>query len=101
MQQAELGVLSTVKLSMPSPWTGRPVSHHACGDLPELMFGMRMPGEMPTVHGPLPEIEVTLTGSTWPRPGRPFAELPDGLQTPERSEEHTSELQSQSNIVCR
>src|SRR5438552_18020229 len=90
MQQAELGVLSTVKLSMPSPWTGRPVSHHACGGLPELMFGMRMPGEMPTVHGPLPEIEVTLTGSTWPRPGRPFAELPDVLRT--RATELTSTL---------
>src|SRR2546430_12683071 len=31
-------------------------------------------------------------------PGRPRGELPRG---PRRSEEHTSELQSQSNLVCR
>src|SRR5205085_3845880 len=29
------------------------------------------------------------------------ARLPDGSHVPVRSEEHTSELQSQSNLVCR
>jgi hypothetical protein len=51
------------------------------------MFGMRMPGVMPIVHGPEPEMEVTRTGWTWPLPLRPFAELPDVLQT--LAAEHT------------
>src|SRR2546430_3979172 len=33
------------------------------------------------------------------RPARPGGELPE--QAAQRSEEHTSELQSQSNLVCR
>src|SRR2546430_7124155 len=33
-----------------------------------------------------------------PRNGKPF---PDGSRMAKRSEEHTSELQSQSNLVCR
>src|SRR2546430_11415466 len=32
---------------------------------------------------------------------RPRAALPGGVRAHRRSEEHTSELQSQSNLVCR
>src|SRR2546427_6147000 len=42
-------------------------------------------------------------GGSWPRAGEPD-EVLDGHAPPaakERSEEHTSELQSQSNLVCR
>src|SRR2546430_7294946 len=35
------------------------------------------------------------------QPGRRDAPGEDGLERHERSEEHTSELQSQSNLVCR
>src|SRR2546430_10037448 len=35
------------------------------------------------------------------RPGRPTLLVPPSLQSRRRSEEHTSELQSQSNLVCR
>src|SRR2546427_7012021 len=63
------------------------------------------PGGLPTVTGgsPLP----TLTGGS---PGEPTptgggsgvpTPMPSGGNSCERSEEHTSELQSQSNLVCR
>src|SRR2546430_7826336 len=35
------------------------------------------------------------------RPGKPWSRLPPERQAVHRSEEHTSELQSQSNLVCR
>src|SRR2546430_4074385 len=35
------------------------------------------------------------------RPRRPRTASPPGLTRRKRSEEHTSELQSQSNLVCR
>src|SRR5256886_9178299 len=43
---------------------------------------------------------------TWPRAGRPPGTIrrrdpPPTASGAERSEEHTSELQSQSNLVCR
>src|SRR6266478_7237033 len=38
-----------------------------------------------------------LSSTKWLRAGSPFAAKPP----PQRSEEHTSELQSQSNLVCR
>src|SRR6266478_10100938 len=38
--------------------------------------------------------------ASWPAGGRNPGEKPSTRTTP-RSEEHTSELQSQSNIVCR
>src|SRR2546430_10551760 len=46
-----------------------------------------------------PGVPVPEGGAGHPRPGRPGA----AAQHPElaRSEEHTSELQSQSNLVCR
>src|SRR2546430_10192464 len=34
-------------------------------------------------------------------PARPWSPLPSPRTHPSRSEEHTSELQSQSNLVCR
>src|SRR5438105_4286389 len=67
--------------SMPSFCTGNPLFHHASGDLSNEMFGIRMPGDMPTVHGPEPEIEVTITGCCCPLPGRPFNDPPSRLQT--------------------
>src|SRR2546430_7614904 len=36
-----------------------------------------------------------------PHRGRPRKSLPASMRVPRRSEEHTSELQSQSNLVCR
>src|SRR2546430_3595137 len=46
------------------------------------------PGELETYHPAKPE-------GSWPR-SRPFRNA-----RAQRSEEHTSELQSQSNLVCR
>src|SRR3989475_1219009 len=37
---------------------------------------------------------------TWPVPSR-YSVRPPSSREPSRSEEHTSELQSQSNLVCR
>src|SRR4051794_11484311 len=76
-------VWSIERSSMPSPCTGTPFTHHACGDLPDAMFGNRIAGDMPIVHGPEPEMEVTITGCCWPLPARPFNEPPSRLQTPE------------------
>src|SRR5688572_31560783 len=42
----------------------------------------------------------THPGAHKPRPGRATPKTID-LRVPARSEEHTSELQSQSNLVCR
>src|SRR2546427_8852374 len=49
-----------------------------------------------TVH-PAPAAPPPLRQSTAPPPPRTWP----GVRWPPRSEEHTSELQSQSNLVCR
>src|SRR6266700_5458381 len=36
-----------------------------------------------------------------PKRGSRRSRLPNGRRTPQRSEEHTSELQSRENLVCR
>src|SRR5688572_32663339 len=46
-------------------------------------------------HGEEPPGAVEVIGERF----RPFAALGEGVEV--RSEEHTSELQSQSNLVCR
>src|SRR5579859_2500913 len=59
-------------------------------------------GQMSWTEGPTVELRVerveepTVFGFTWPIFG-----LPDDDPRRTRSEEHTSELQSQSNLVCR
>src|SRR5688572_3302739 len=60
---------------------------------PPLSAHQRIP-EATTERGPEPLLDSTLTPwmPTWAMPAIPFAL---------RSEEHTSELQSQSNLVCR
>src|SRR2546430_5576517 len=60
---------------------------------PEPVHAARFPGEV----GPAPVAPLRGTGHRRARHGglpRPLPALP-------RSEEHTSELQSQSNLVCR
>src|SRR5688572_32681185 len=48
-----------------------------------------------------PEVELAIRNRTAvSRSDASHGNLP-GLPVPERSEEHTSELQSQSNLVCR
>src|SRR5688572_32231152 len=65
--------------------------------------GLRLLGRVP---GPVGEADVVVVARQIPRraPDRLERVLPDvlGEQQPgRRSEEHTSELQSQSNLVCR
>src|SRR2546430_7656723 len=45
------------------------------------------------------DLAMTTNGFLFPQKGRALREA--GLQRVSRSEEHTSELQSQSNLVCR
>src|SRR2546430_11439536 len=59
-----------------------------------------------STHAPPPRRAASTTGGPPARPAaprgkrtRPGATWPE--RTPARSEEHTSELQSQSNLVCR
>src|SRR2546427_3611834 len=54
-----------------------------------------------SLHDALPI--STLLGEAWDDGGRPGppVRLEQALEGGERSEEHTSELQSQSNLVCR
>src|SRR5438093_700482 len=76
-------VLSMERFSTPSPWIGSPELDHSVGFLPLTMFGIRTPGLIPIVQGPLPEMEVTICGSScvagiclrpfpWPEPPVPF-----------------------------
>src|SRR2546430_6049676 len=55
---------------------------------------------------PVPRISTVSPGFTWPHTTRPLqavtpAQVSVAASTCVRSEEHTSELQSQSNLVCR
>src|SRR2546430_10651592 len=53
-----------------------------------------------SLHDALPISAPPASRRTGPGPRRPAAPAPSGRH-PGRSEEHTSELQSQSNLVCR
>src|SRR2546430_4109377 len=44
---------------------------------------------------------ATISPARPPSPGSPGSARPSSRRAPRRSEEHTSELQSQSNLVCR
>src|SRR2546430_12135719 len=55
------------------------------------------PSSLPTI-APATAPPATLAASAFVTP-RPFMTV--SIATTERSEEHTSELQSQSNLVCR
>src|SRR2546430_7748741 len=52
------------------------------------------------LHDALP-ISMSLTATKSVPPARPQGRMPDKIGKYARSEEHTSELQSQSNLVCR
>src|SRR5690606_41238622 len=61
-------------------------------------------GETSTSNPPSPSISTTrLSWRQFFTPGQPASGAPTSfqLQTPLRSEEHTSELQSRENLVCR
>src|SRR2546430_8626145 len=77
----QVGELAPAHLVHPHPLPRRSHEHHL----------LRHMAERPD---PLPRPLETLGG-----PGRQILERRFGLGT--RSEEHTSELQSQSNLVCR
>src|SRR5437867_11979916 len=94
-------VWSIDRSSIPSFWIGKPLPHHAWGDLPEEMFGIRMPGEMPTVQGPEPEIEVTITGCCCPLPARPLSDPPSELQTPGAWQTYTCPVSEVSSCWSR
>src|SRR2546427_9702439 len=58
---------------------------------PSILVGVRVPSNL-----------VCVTHQQYPcRSERREADPPASLRIPKRSEEHTSELQSQSNLVCR
>src|SRR5260370_5002364 len=50
-----------------------------------------------SLHDALPIYRDPATGQTWTGRGKP----PKWIQNQDRSEEHTSELQSHLNLVCR
>src|SRR2546427_2034608 len=50
---------------------------------------------------PLDHRQSPSAGQSQSAPGKGSNESAPGCGTPHRSEEHTSELQSQSNLVCR
>src|SRR2546427_6424263 len=63
------------------------------------LFRSSVPALQPEAHTPrgVPPVYVAATA---PKMQALAGEIADGCLTP-RSEEHTSELQSQSNLVCR